>query len=131
MIEHGACIGIGLQWKDIKMHTINCRECRIATMTRLPSQPSTRDTSELEPFEEVSMDIVGQFRVLSRSGGTYVLLFVDTASFWIAIYECKKKSEVLELLQGFVQDHVQATQHVLKTLVGDFDPNFTDQTVLA
>ncbi len=120
-----------LSEKDIaKLKLRPCRACELAKATRLPSPPSTYDDElQLKPMQEVSSDLVGKIRILSRGGHRYIALYVDHLTGYIVVHFLKKKSEVLSSIKKFVSNVVEYYSLDIKRIHVDFDPNYRDKKV--
>jgi transposase InsO family protein len=113
--------------KDLTLGT--CEACELAKATRLPSPPYDGEQRDLKPMQEVSSDIIGKIKILSRGKHHYIALYVDHLTGYIVVHFLKKKSEVLSSIKKFVRDNVDFYGLDIKRLHVDFDPNYKDQAV--
>jgi len=75
----------GLHWNsiytDVKELLLSCKECQIHNITKKGFNPA-RSVVSYEPFDFISMDMIGPFPVTER-GNCYILVVVDICTKYI------------------------------------------------
>ena len=78
-----------------------CNVCALVKITKTPV-PRVAETQEEKKLERVFTDIMGPFRVESRSGFRFCIVFADQYTKFVFVDLHKAKSEALASLKKFV-----------------------------
>jgi hypothetical protein len=118
MIRLGNVLGLGVTWDEIRdLHLRFCDECYMGKM-RAFSRKDSISTAIWDILSYIGIDWKGTFPTnVERFTGFY--LICDRRSNFIATYSCKSQSQILECLEDFIINIVEANGHKMKVLQSD------------
>ena len=95
---NGFSLERNLIWEPQKL----CEGCVMGKMKKLPFPRTGRIAKA--PLDLIHSDVMGPMSVATKSGGRYMLSFMDDHSRWARIFILKSKSEVFECFKDFQAD---------------------------
>jgi hypothetical protein len=115
---------LGSRWKG-EFRRVECISCMQGKMARAASSESTKRATK--PLVNVSVDLWGPARTMSREGYSYFLTCYDDYSKYVHVAPLKSKSNAAEALRAYAKLAENQLDMTIKTIRSDKGGEFTSK----